>query len=484
MQDTVRAILTDLTGQVPPFSADHESAVSQLLGESGLGYSQLNELLLAYGYDRVSDPFFDYLLGVSPFDEPAAQDTGALAGDTQNGFGDSPPPPTKMPAFTSLPDLRAAVDKFRMLAVLRFGNVKYAFKYLSKLDRDTLGAELDLIEPVAENTFRNRHKPLVPIERIPGDQTYYLGYLVQREIAEALAADPDDKTALSEREIQDQVVLTGKRNHEAYLASDHMDVYVATSMRERHEYQVVSETIAQVFGAPCLNDLKIRWFDPTQAYCDNRIDKGLVEALMLRRAKCTLYLAQEMDTLGKDSELASTLAQGKPVIAYVPRVELDGELEYVDKLLAMAARADNTSEITQVLRQLRIYAPAMAWEDKEVQSWIGDPAKANVDAAKKKLATAIREHYDKRSNTLKESHPLGLQVNLETGVANGVLVARTPDECSTLIHRVLTNSLSFRLDTGNGCLLLREALTGSIFRVVTEDEFLTNSFWNFYLTGE
>jgi hypothetical protein len=50
---------------------------------------------------------------------------------------------------------------------------------------------------------------------------------------------------------------------------------------------------------------------PTQAYCSDRIDKGIAEALMLKRAQCTIYLAQESDTLGKDSELASTLAQGK-----------------------------------------------------------------------------------------------------------------------------------------------------------------------------
>ena len=40
---------------------------------------------------------------------------------------------------------------------------------------------------------------------------------------------------------------------------------------------------------------------------------------LLRRAQCTIYMVQEGDTLGKDSELAATLAQGKPVIAYIPR---------------------------------------------------------------------------------------------------------------------------------------------------------------------
>ena len=79
-------------------------------------------------------------------------------------------------------------------------------------------------------------------------------------------------------------------------------------MRRRHEYLEIAEFTNAVFQDDRVRDLHLRWFDPTQAYCIDRIDKGLAEALMLKRAKCTLYLAQELDTLGKDSELASTLA--------------------------------------------------------------------------------------------------------------------------------------------------------------------------------
>ena len=52
---------------------------------------------------------------------------------------------------------------------------------------------------------------------------------------------------------------------------------------------------------------------------------------MLKRAKCTVYSVQDTDTLGKDSELAATLAQGKPVIAYVPRITVE---DRVGELLA------------------------------------------------------------------------------------------------------------------------------------------------------
>jgi hypothetical protein len=123
-----------------------------------------------------------------------------------------------------------------------------------------------------------------------------------------------------------------------YLVSDHLDVYIATSMRERHEYVAVSRFTKRLFGSKVLRNLNVRWFDPTQAYCENRIDKGLAEALMLKRAKCTIYLAQESDTLGKDSELASTLAQGKTVIAYVPQFEEKDIDRHIDDVLTSSPR--------------------------------------------------------------------------------------------------------------------------------------------------
>jgi hypothetical protein len=149
---------------------------------------------------------------------------------------------------------------------------------------------------------------------------YLTGYLVERELRNRLTKDPDDAETLKLEANRKQVVELAKANQNAYLASDHLDVYVATSMREKHEFSAINSLTSNIFNDSAVRDLKLRWFDPTQAYCQDRIDKGLSEALMLRRASCTIYLAQESDTLGKDSELASTLAQGKPVVAYIPDV--------------------------------------------------------------------------------------------------------------------------------------------------------------------
>ena len=73
---------------------------------AGIGYSQFNELLLLLGRDRVSPSFFRFLVD----------------GATEYEGGE---------AVESLQALREGVDRFRKLALLNFGNVRFGFRYLS-----------------------------------------------------------------------------------------------------------------------------------------------------------------------------------------------------------------------------------------------------------------------------------------------------------------------------------------------------------------
>jgi hypothetical protein len=97
------------------------------------------------------------------------------------------------------------------------------------------------------------------------------------------------------------------------------------------------------------------------------------------------------------------------------------------------------------------------------------------------VARSEKAVYDKRARTLKDSHPLALQVNLATGVANGVLVVRTISECAALLRRILLSNMEFALEEKDGMWSLREKISGCIHRVVTNDRKLNNCFWNFYL---
>ena len=138
-----------------------------------------------------------------------------------------------------------------------------------------------------------------------------------------------------------------------------------------------------------------------------------------------------------------------------------------------------------LLNQLCRVKPELAWSDWRVRKWIEKPTEVDEKDIKCELRSCMKTHYDKRAIALKDLHPLGIQVNLETGVANGVLVARSYDECANLIRQVMCNCLEFTLEDqtidGKKYAMLRERTTGSVFRVVTGDPLLTNSFWNHYL---
>lgn len=221
--------------------------------------------------------------------------------------------------------------------------------------------------------------------------------------------------------------LAGIRNQEQYINSAaEMDVYVATSMRDDRDYREMHAFVDDVFTKRDIARLNLRYFDPTQAYCPNKYDKGLVECLMIRCAKVTIYCAQKQDTMGKDSELAITLGLGKPVIVYVPRGESD--------------------------------------EDKK--------------------------EYDKRARTFADVHPLSLQVDQKTGNSNGIIVVRDAQECADVLYALAKNKLKVeaerRTETdplsgeSSTCWVLREAITPqrSVIRVATGWRHLRTAFWS------
>ena len=134
---------------------------------------------------------------------------------------------------------------------------------------------------------------------------------------EAIAIAPSENTDLARME---ETQTIAQQNLAKYLAADHLDIYVATSMRNDADFVSVNAFVQQLFGHHDVRPLKLRYFNPTQSWIEDRVAKGLVEALMLRRASITIYMAQKEDTFGKDSEASVALGQGKPVFVFVAKL--------------------------------------------------------------------------------------------------------------------------------------------------------------------
>lgn len=419
-------------------------------------YRQLNEVLLLCNEDTISKDFFDFL--------------------------------SKGKNTISFKEFKDVVNKFRKIAMLQFGSFRFAFNYLSKKNEieNEFGVWIKEKKEIIKE-FKKRSDPIMNITEIEEKYLPYLGYLYEEDI---------DKDVL--KIIKEQ----GQNNFETYLTYDYLDVYVATSMREKRDYSEVHNLCREVFKSKALKELKIRYFDPTQNYHENSISKGLIEGLMLKRAKCTLYLVQLEDTMGKDSEMASTLAQGKPVIAYIPQIDITKKIKELKEytLIDILEKAKSYqldieekdkqryNDFTEIFSQIQQQSKTIIEQENKLKK-----EKGKFTDFVKILANTEKKLYNKRANTLKYLHPLRFQIDLATGVANGVLVVRTPKNCINVIKKVLTNDLKFKIlkpgekidnnenKADNKDYRLVEEITSCAFRVVSKDEKLTNSFWNLYL---
>ena len=456
----------------------------------GINYSQFNELMLLLNEDLVSLGFFIFFFGNK---------------------------------LLKIDDIKKGISKFRTFALLYFGNFRFAYKTLIRFKKEEIESKFQahIKKPnYLKKEFRNRSQKILEIRKIDRSKTWYLGYVSGKKAEKEFEAvrRKRNKKYLNFKEYLkslmcqiEEAQATALANTDIYLTWDCMDLYFATSMRNKWEYEEAYDFIENIFKDLRLQEFKLRFFDPTQSTCNNSREKGLIEGLMLKRALCTIYLAQETDSMGKDSELAATLSQNKPVIAYVPRYDnpasyskeiRDRPLSFFEKRLFILLAEESFEEISDYdhwnnlliacdpnfnktifafFKELDKYREKQQyelWEEKEKEF---KDSCLLFDKICDILAIAECYSFDRRADLLQLRHPLSMQVDMQTGIANGVLVVRNAKDCSELLYRILTNELRFTIrNDPKGFIILEEEISKSPFRVIIKNEKLTNSFWNLF----
>jgi hypothetical protein len=429
-------------------------AVVERLGRLGshdpLSREQLNQLLVLSHEAETSRGFFRYYWLHAP---DHTYDTTRLA-DFDPRYGGEV-------AVVSIDHLRWGLTRFYLDALLYFGNVRSAYRYLREMGFDEIVA---FFAPYRVDTAAlERRGPALPLSEIIRDDRYLISEMACKSLAATsgpsqlgqvlkaayqrrveagitasvsvrqllddapdsektqltFAADDllaDELTSLAELDARIAQVVAkfdlargaALENTKLYLSMvGDLDVYVATSMRNREDFREMANFCDTVFTDAKLADLNLRYFDPTMSAADGHEDKGLIECLMVKSARVLIYSAGAKESFGKDAEAAMALSQGKPVILYCP--------------------------------------------DKGRQAFYRDV------------------------------HPLARLIDFRTGVANGWMVAGSPADVVELLSRILRNEMAYELEQSKpGYLRLKEGLTQSIVRLQTSDSFLRETFWNHY----
>jgi hypothetical protein len=416
---------------------------------------QLNQLL-AFGHEApVSEGFFRYYWLELPPEHP--YNLEAIP-DFDSSW-------LKTDSIKSIKQLKWGLYRIFTDGLLYFGNVRTAFRKLRTMEKDELQSFFQSYRfPTA--SIRSRG-PAMPLQSIAKDDRYLIAEMACKSYGEP-GTESDLKNALvdsfqehqkrgggtisvkallerhfnsgknTERQqeftfsaddvlsenITSQDELDTKfgavaakfsearesalKNTRLYLSMvGDLDVYVATSMRNRKDFRDVAATCDDIFNDKRLAGLHLRHFNPTISAAAGHEDKGLIECLMVRCAKVLVYCAGDRDSYGKDAEAAMALSLGKPVVFYCDQ--------------------------------------------------------------------------EQKRRFFRDIHPLSRLIQFETGVAVGAIATDSKPEVSTLLARIFENKMEYELEHHKqDYLRLKEKLTGSVVRLQTNDQMLTETFWNHY----
>jgi hypothetical protein len=83
----------------------------------------------------------------------------------------------------------------------------------------------------------------------------------------------------------------------------------------------------------------------------------------------------------------------------------------------------------------------------------------------------------------RDKHPLTRLIEFNTGIVNGAIITTSAKQVQEVLCRLMSNQMEYDLDVKPGTdayYLLKERLTGSTVRVVSDNKLLTETFWNNY----
>lgn len=327
--------------------------------------ARLNQLVHLVNEMPVSEGFFRYYFLTVPQRHPYSLDRMFPSVPGLNPGG-----------ISSLEQLRWGLHRFFLDGLLYFGDLRKAYHDLHRLTDDQLQQFFETKR--FNSTQMQARGPALAFNQIPADDRYLIaeiackayspigdgtkllvedlllkayraeggGSLLLKKLfgegSKIAADDPQvqmmlefateeyaDDTVEHEEDIRGKIQAVAERfsaarasavaNTRLYLSLvNELDIYVATSMRKRHDFREMHRQCNLIFKQDGLSRFHIRYFDPTLSAADGHEDKGLIECLMVKCTKALLYFAGEGDSFGKDAEVAMALSLGKPVIILCP----------------------------------------------------------------------------------------------------------------------------------------------------------------------
>lgn len=417
--------------------------------------SQLNQLLALAHEAPLTDGFFQYYWLECPEEHP--YDVKMIPDYDERW--------TTCRTIESLDHLSWGLYRLFVDGLIWFGNIRTAYRTLRVKDYASLqqffsGKRFDT------NSMKNRG-PALDLSFIAKDDRYLISEMACKSYGDNSTTDSELRSMLLESfrhhteggggRVKIKDLIEGKistawteREPEFIFSAD--DVLEDTVGSEE-EIITKHESIAKKF---C--DARNLALENTRFYLSMVGDLDVYVATSMRTRQDFRRMADTCDEIFGDDKLSGL------------------RLRYFDPTLSAAAGHEDKGLIECLMVKC---AKVLVYCAGERDSY-GKDAEAAMALSLGKPVIFLCDQQQ-RSRFYRDVHPLSRLIEFETGVAVGAMVTDSTKDVSELLFRIFENKMRYILEQPKpGYLRLKEALTESVIRLQTNDQMLSETFWNYY----
>ncbi|HKO54067.1 MAG TPA: hypothetical protein VJV79_40440, partial [Polyangiaceae bacterium] len=380
-------------------------------------------------------------------------------------------PPEGLDSVQSLGQLQWGIRRFMYDALLFWGNFRQAYRDLRQKSFEEI-QELFARKSVDEGRLARRGKVVEPTE-IPRDNRYLISemacktYDKQPKLEDCEHIEIALKAFRELREKNETVTPESLRNRAKAIAEGSGQLLLFELLFEDASGQLNSESdvVALYRGqSEAFEQARSAALENTRVYLSICNDLDVYVATSMRTRDDFREMARACETIFRDPRLARyNIRYFDPTLSAANYHEDKGIIECLmvktaKILLYFAQHKESLGKISE-------YAMAVSL-GKPVIILCPEDAKGRE----------VFQFY-------RDKHPLIRLIEFHTGIVNGAIVTNKTSDVPLLIQRILSNGMEYDLQLKprtTGYFLLKERVTQSTVRVVTDDKLLTETFWNNY----
>ena len=416
---------------------------------------QLNQLLVLGHEAPVGDDFFRYYWLLAPDQHP--YDVRTIPDFSDSFLGSSG-------AILSLAHLKWGLYRLYVDALLYFGNVRTAFRRLRDLPLSEI--EAFFRSERFETDAIKRRGPSLPLKLIAKDDRYLISEMACKSYGDTSSVG-DLRTVLLEsykvyaatgnpsptiRQLLEKPVpakFQARQQDFIFSADEVLDETVSSEADLSSKYERVASKFSQA---------RTTALDNTRIYLSMLSDLDVYVATSMRTRQDFRSMADTCDRIFADDRLTSM------------------NLRYFDPTLSAAGGHEDKGLIECLMVKC---AKVLVYCAGEKESYGKDAEAAMALSLGKPVIFYCDE--ERRHRFYRDVHPLSRLIEFETGIAVGAMVTDRLEDVSGLISRIFENRMDYCLEQSKpGFLRLKEKLTDSVVRIQTNDQLLTEAFWNHY----